>query len=183
MKLNNKGFAITAVLYGLLILFVVLVGSYLTVLSVRKSRTDNLINDMEEDYLENVPDNGQGTNNPGEGTNNTGNNNEPETRTICTVTLSSGTFKTVGTEVLYFVIEENKWYLDVDATRETTSITNPTKDNYTFNGYYTRSNGSGTLIINSAGTIVSNAGNYITGDTTLYAYWVSNGGGGGLATA
>ena len=32
MKLNNKGFAITSVLYGLLILFVSLVGTYLTIL-------------------------------------------------------------------------------------------------------------------------------------------------------
>jgi len=50
MKLNNKGFAITAVLYGLLILFVVLVSSYLTVLSARKNRVDNLINEIKEDY-------------------------------------------------------------------------------------------------------------------------------------
>ena len=40
MKLNNKGFAITAVLYGLLILFVVLIGSYLTLLGTKKSRLD-----------------------------------------------------------------------------------------------------------------------------------------------
>ena len=48
--MNNKGFAITAVLYGLLILFVILVSSYLTVLSVRKNRVDNLIIDLENDY-------------------------------------------------------------------------------------------------------------------------------------
>lgn len=52
MKLNNKGFAITAVLYGLLILFTLLVSSYLLVLSARKDRIDILTNDIEEEYRE-----------------------------------------------------------------------------------------------------------------------------------
>ena len=50
MKLNRKGFAITAVLYGILILFVLLVGSYLIVLSARKNRVDRIIEDMEYTY-------------------------------------------------------------------------------------------------------------------------------------
>ena len=36
MKLNNRGFAITSILYSLLILFVILVGSYLMILSSKK---------------------------------------------------------------------------------------------------------------------------------------------------
>ena len=47
MKLNNKGFAITAVLYGLLILFVFLVGSYLTVLTAKKNRVDKITEEIE----------------------------------------------------------------------------------------------------------------------------------------
>lgn len=50
MKLNNKGFAITAVLYGLLILFVILVSSYLLVLSVKKDRVEDLVNEIENSY-------------------------------------------------------------------------------------------------------------------------------------
>lgn len=50
MKLNNKGFAITAVLYGLLILFVILVSSYLLVLSAKKDRVDDLVNEIENNY-------------------------------------------------------------------------------------------------------------------------------------
>ena len=46
MRLNNKGFAITAVIYGLLILFVILVSSYMTILSARKNRVDNLEKDI-----------------------------------------------------------------------------------------------------------------------------------------
>ena len=47
MKLNNKGFAITAILYGILILFVFLVGSYFLVLSSKKNRLDNIIKGIE----------------------------------------------------------------------------------------------------------------------------------------
>ena len=50
MKLNKKGFAITAILYGLLILFVFLVGSYLLILSARKNRVDSLIENVEKEY-------------------------------------------------------------------------------------------------------------------------------------
>ena len=52
MKLNNKGFAITAVLYGLLILFVVIVSSYLVVLSAKKDRVEKITNEIEKEYIE-----------------------------------------------------------------------------------------------------------------------------------
>ena len=57
MKLNNKGFAITSILYGLLILFVLLVSSYLTVLTARKNRVDKITSKIEDDYyFNNVSD-------------------------------------------------------------------------------------------------------------------------------
>ena len=49
MKLNNKGFAITAVLYGLLILFVSIVGYYLTMLGTKKNRLDQTITEVEKE--------------------------------------------------------------------------------------------------------------------------------------
>ena len=55
MKLNNKGFAITAVLYGLLILFVILVSSYLLVLSAKKDRVEDLTNEIEGSYSNTGP--------------------------------------------------------------------------------------------------------------------------------
>lgn len=54
MKLNNKGFAITAVLYGLLILFVILVSSYLLVLGAKKDRIDTIVKDIEAEYNERI---------------------------------------------------------------------------------------------------------------------------------
>ena len=54
MKLNNRGFAITSVLYGLLILFVLLTGSYLTLLGTKKSRLDTIASDIENKYDFNI---------------------------------------------------------------------------------------------------------------------------------
>ena len=51
MKLNNKGFAITSVLYGLLILFVVLTSTYLAILSSKKNNIDKITEDLEEFYF------------------------------------------------------------------------------------------------------------------------------------
>ncbi len=58
MKLNNKGFAITSVLYGLLILFVVLTSTYLAVLSTKKNNIDKITEDLEEDYFASNNSNG-----------------------------------------------------------------------------------------------------------------------------
>lgn len=58
MKLNNKGFAITSVLYGLLILFVVLTSTYLAILSSKKNNVDKITEDLEEDYFTSNSSNG-----------------------------------------------------------------------------------------------------------------------------
>ena len=58
MKLNNKGFAITSVLYGLLILFVVLTSTYLAVLSTKKNNIDKITEDLEEEYFASNNSNG-----------------------------------------------------------------------------------------------------------------------------
>ena len=50
MKLNNKGFAITSVLYGLLILFVSLVGTYLAILVSKMNRLSNISEDINDSY-------------------------------------------------------------------------------------------------------------------------------------
>lgn len=58
MKLNNKGFAITSVLYGLLILFVVLTSTYLAILSSKKNNIDKITEDLEGDYFTSNSSNG-----------------------------------------------------------------------------------------------------------------------------
>lgn len=54
MKLNNKGFAITSVLYGLLILFVVFTGTYLSLLGAKKNKLDKITEDIEKKYDFNI---------------------------------------------------------------------------------------------------------------------------------
>ena len=58
MKLNNNRFAITSVLYGLLILFVVLTSTYLAILSSKKNNIDKITEDLEEDYFASNSSNG-----------------------------------------------------------------------------------------------------------------------------
>lgn len=58
MKLNNKGFAITSILYGLLILFVVLTSTYLAILSSKKNNIDKITENLEEDYFTSNSSNG-----------------------------------------------------------------------------------------------------------------------------
>ena len=66
------------------------------------------------------------------------------------------------------------WYSNSAATTSITKVpTLPTKAGFTFGGYYTGTNGSGTQIVNSSGQITG-ANNYITANDTLYAKWTAN---------
>ena len=51
------------------------------------------------------------------------------------------------------------------------TITKPTKDGYTFGGYYTGTNGTGTQYINADGQCINNLYSSVAADTTLYAKW------------
>ena len=53
------------------------------------------------------------------------------------------------------------------------NINKPSKTGYSFKGYYTSTNGSGTNYVNSSGTFINNAYKTI-GDKTLYANWQAN---------
>ena len=55
-----------------------------------------------------------------------------------------------------------------------TAITKPSMTGYTFGGYYTGTNGSGTQIIDSSGNILSGKLTYTTANDTLYAKWEIN---------
>ena len=65
------------------------------------------------------------------------------------------------------------WYSNSGATASISTISKPTRIGYTFQGYYTGTNGSGTKIIDSTGKIVGSQ-TYTTNNTTLYAYWTAN---------
>ena len=77
-----------------------------------------------------------------------------------------------GTDAIYLWYQIG-WYSNSAATTSISSITRPTRTGYTFQGYYTETNGSGTQIINSSGSIIG-SNTYINADDTLYAYWTIN---------
>ncbi len=74
-----------------------------------------------------------------------------------------------GTSAFYEKYGVN-YYSDYAATTTITKISVPTRTGYIFGGYYTSTNGNGTLVIDTSGTIKT-ANTYYTKDTTVYAKW------------
>ena len=108
------------------------------------------------------------------------------------VTLNNQNATTAGTTKYYYQYNTVKtinnhptyYYEDRDLTTPLNDgtysgtengvyITKPTRTGYSFNGYYTGTNGSGTQYINSAGYAINSLYKTI-GDRTLYAKWIPN---------
>ena len=87
---------------------------------------------------------------------------------IYTITLNNQSATSAGTTAIYEKYGTN--YSLTSGGSAATSITVPTKTGYYFAGYYTGTNGTGTQIINAAGTIVG-SNTQFTSPTTIYAYW------------
>ena len=62
------------------------------------------------------------------------------------------------------------WYSNAAGTTAITSVTAPTRDSYSFAGYFTETNGGGTQITNKGGTIVG-ANTTYNAAGTAYAKW------------
>ena len=90
------------------------------------------------------------------------------------VILDNKEANTIGTEKLYGRNQDGI-YLDNNYKNKMSSTSNPitlpTKEGYTFDGYYTEENGSGTLVINTNGFLVSDLPTSIS---VLYAKWNAN---------
>ena len=79
-----------------------------------------------------------------------------------------------GTSMIYLKYDSG-WYSNSTATSSITSITAPTRTGFTFNGYNTALNGTGTTLINSSGTITASDTYYSSdGTKTIYAQWKAN---------
>ena len=101
-----------------------------------------------------------------------------------TITLDNQDATTAGTTKVYYQYNTTKtingtvcyYYTNSILTNCLSSgydIIKPTKAGYTFNGYYTGTNGSGTNYVDSSGTFINNV--YKTTDNrTLYAKWTLN---------
>lgn len=81
-----------------------------------------------------------------------------------------------GTSMIYLKYNSG-WYSSSSCTSSSsiTSITAPTRTGFTFNGYNTALNGTGTTLIDSTGKITASNTFYSTDSTkTIYAQWVAN---------
>ena len=101
-----------------------------------------------------------------------------------TITLDSQGATSSGTTKVYYQYNTTKtingtvcyYYTNSTLTNCLSNgynITKPTKTNYTFSGYYTGTNGSGTNYVNSSGTFINNVYK-TTGNRALYAKWTLN---------
>ena len=93
---------------------------------------------------------------------------------VMTITLNNQSATTPGTAKIY-EINGQGWYSDNGGTTAISTITIPTNTSPIvkyFGGYYTGTNGSGTLVIDASGNIVG-ANTLFSSDTTLYANWIT----------
>ena len=100
------------------------------------------------------------------------------------ITLNNQSATSAGTTAVWYYYNTTKvingatvyYYQDEAATIPLTNghtITKPSRTGYTFGGYYTGQNGTGTQYVNADGIFVNNI--YMTtGNRTLYAYWTPN---------
>lgn len=101
------------------------------------------------------------------------------TKPIFEITLDNqGADVVQGTDYIYEKYSIG-FYLNSSATTQMTTssngITIPEKDGYTFQGYYTQTNGGGTQYIDENGKLTSSANSSnFTADDTLYAYYIEN---------
>ena len=103
---------------------------------------------------------------------------------VYTITLDNQGATSAGTKQVYYQYNSTKtingttcyYYTNSSLTTCLSggyNINKPSKTGYTFKGYYTSTNGSGTNYVNSSGTFINNAYK-TTGNKTLYANWQAN---------
>ena len=75
-----------------------------------------------------------------------------------------------GTSTIYLKYNTG-WYSNSAATSSIVKVSVPTRAGFTFQGYYTGANGTGTQIINSNGEIISGRTTITTSNISLHANW------------
>lgn len=100
------------------------------------------------------------------------------------VTLDNQSATTAGTTAYWYLYKTTKvvnnetvyYWTDSACTAPLSgyTITKPTKTGYTFGGYYTGTNGSGTQYVDANGMCVNNLYSAVAANSTLYAKWIPN---------
>ena len=98
------------------------------------------------------------------------------------VTLNNHSATTAGTAAYWFIYNTTKvvngetiyYWTDSACTAPLYgyTITTPTKNGYTFGGYYTEENGKGTQYVNDSGVCINNLYTARSTNITLHAYWI-----------
>ena len=106
------------------------------------------------------------------------------TPNIYKVTLDNQSATTAGTTAYWYLYKTTKvvnnetvyYWTDSACTAPLSgyTITKPTKTGYTFGGYYTETNGSGTQYVDANGMCVNNLYSAVAANSTLYAKWIPN---------
>ena len=97
-----------------------------------------------------------------------------------TITLNNRSATSAGTTAIYQTYNTNVYLDSARSKAMTTSanaITVPSRTGYTFGGYYSASDGTGTQYINASGNITSDgltAGKALQANGTWYAKWTAN---------
>lgn len=91
---------------------------------------------------------------------------------VCEITLDNDGADVPGTDTFYQKYEKGH-YADMLCMIDITSITVPTKNGYTFCGYYDAKNGGGAGHIDASGKITA-ANTAFKQDRTIYAKWKAN---------
>lgn len=89
---------------------------------------------------------------------------------VVTLDAQNNTGEGDGTEVLYLLYGTG-WYTNEAHTEAISIIEVPKNDGFSFQGYFTNTNGTGVQIIDNDGYILNRTESLATSDTTLYAYW------------
>ena len=93
------------------------------------------------------------------------------TANVYTITLNKQS-GSGGTSTIYLKYNTG-WYSNSGATTSISTVVLPTRAGFTFQGYYTGTNGSGTQVINSSGQIISGRTTITTSNISLHAYWTA----------
>ena len=93
------------------------------------------------------------------------------TANVYTITLNKQS-GSGGTSTIYLKYNTG-WYSNSGATTSISTVVLPTRAGFTFQGYYTGTNGSGTQVINSSGQIISGRTTITTSNISLHANWTA----------
>ena len=91
-----------------------------------------------------------------------------------TITLDNQNANEAGSAEVFYKYNTNTYYSNNQATAEIEKISLPSRNGYTFGGYFTQTNDNDTQYITADGTFTNDLYKAFNADATLYAKWTAN---------